>query len=88
MKGVQTPMKERRIPPAVAIGLVAAAILLVLWQFVLRRDNSTSGFSAADLPAAMKTDTPPATISGPIPRRSPADNPEDFRVSKGPPGRR
>lgn len=88
-------MNGGRISPAVAVALLIAAIALVFWQFVFRRDDSMN-FSTKDLPAEMKTSTPPASVSGVIPRRSPTGSATDFtggatRVGgevKGPPGRR
>ena len=87
-------MKNGRVAPAAAVVLVIVATALILWQFVFKRDDSMR-FSTTDLPAAMKTTTPPAQVSGIIPRRSPGAAAEEFigsaarpGATKGPPGRR
>ncbi|HLV79271.1 MAG TPA: hypothetical protein VKT32_03285 [Chthonomonadaceae bacterium] len=88
-------MHSERISRPVAAALIVIAILLALWQFVFRRGNSMS-FSSKDLPASMKTTTPPAQISGVIPRRSPHGSANEFTggvvrtvpgEKKGPPDR-
>ncbi|HZT41575.1 MAG TPA: hypothetical protein VFA07_05280 [Chthonomonadaceae bacterium] len=87
-------MNSDRISRPLAYALIAVAVVLALWQLVFRRDNSMS-FSTKDLPASMKTTTPPSQVSGVIPRRSPHGSTQDFTGGvrtvtgqrKGPPDR-
>jgi hypothetical protein len=51
--------------------LVAIAIALLLWRFVLSPPSSMSAFSGKDLPSSMRLNPnePHLPITGPIPMR-------------------